>query len=54
VWVTHRLALYIHQLSQFMTVSEVAKHVKLDWKTVKNIDKMHSQADQIPRKKGTG
>jgi len=27
-----------------MTVSEVAKHVKLDWKTVKNIDKMHLEA----------
>jgi len=42
--VTHRLALYIHQLCQFMTVSEVAKHVKLDWKTVKNIDKYHLEA----------
>ena len=39
--VTHRLALYIHQLCQFMTVSDVAKHVKLDWKTIKNIDKYH-------------
>jgi len=39
--VTHRLALYIHQLCQFMTVSDVAKHVDLDWKTVKNIDKIH-------------
>jgi len=27
-----------------MTVSEVAKHVKLDWKTVKNIDKNHLEA----------
>jgi len=42
--VTHRLALYIHQLCQFMTVSDVAKHVKLDWKTVKNIDKNHLEA----------
>jgi transposase len=39
--VTNRLALYIHQLCQYMTVSEVAKHVELDWKTVKNIDKMY-------------
>ena len=39
--VTHRLALFIHQLCQFMTVSEVGKHVKLDWKTVKNIDKLY-------------
>jgi len=42
--VTHRLALYIHQLCQFMTVSDVANHVKLDWKTVKNIDKMYLEA----------
>jgi len=27
-----------------MTVSDVAKHVKLDWKTVKNIDKIHLEA----------
>jgi transposase len=37
--VTHRLALYIHQLCRFMTVIEVAQHLQLDWKTVKNIDK---------------
>ncbi len=42
--VTHRLALYIHQLCRFMTVSDVAKHVGLDWKTVKNIDKNHLEA----------
>lgn len=42
--VTHRLALYIHQLCQFMTVKEVALHVRLDWKTIKNIDKMHLEA----------
>jgi len=42
--VTHRLALYIHQLCQFMTVKDVARHVKLDWKTVKNIDKEHLEA----------
>jgi transposase len=39
--VTNRLAFYIHQLCQYMTVTEVAKHVGLDWKTVKNIDKMY-------------
>ena len=38
--VTTRLALYIHQLCRFMTVTEVALHMGLDWKTVKNIDKM--------------
>lgn len=39
--VTTRLALYIYQLCQFMTVTEVAKHLSLDWKTVKNIDKFY-------------
>jgi transposase len=37
--VTQRLALYIHHLCRFMTVIEVAQHLQLDWKTVKNIDK---------------
>ena len=37
--VTKRLALYIHHLCRFMTVIEVAQHLQLDWKTVKNIDK---------------
>ena len=37
--VTHRLALYIHHLCRFMTVIEVAQHLQLDWKSVKNIDK---------------
>ncbi len=42
--VTTRLALYIYQLCQFMTVTEVAKHLGLDWKTVKNIDKFYLEA----------
>jgi transposase len=37
--VTQRLALYVHHLCRFMTVIEVARHLQLDWKTVKNIDK---------------
>lgn len=37
--VTKRLALYIHGLCRVMTVKEVADHLDLDWKTVKNIDK---------------
>jgi len=37
--VTRRLANYIYQLCQVMTVAEVANHLNLDWKTVKNIDK---------------
>ena len=39
--VTQRLALYIYQLCRFMTVTEVARHLGLDWKTVKNIDKWY-------------
>jgi transposase len=38
--VTQRLAQYIHELCKVMTVKEVAKHLGLDWKTVKNIDKL--------------
>jgi transposase len=38
--VTRRLAQYIHELCKVMTVQEVAKHLALDWKTVKNIDKL--------------
>ena len=37
--VTRRLARLIHQLCKVMTVSDVAAHLGLDWKTVKNIDK---------------
>ena len=37
--VTRRLAYYVYQLCQVMTVSEVANHLNLDWKTVKSIDK---------------
>ncbi|MCP4576541.1 MAG: ISL3 family transposase [Deltaproteobacteria bacterium] len=37
--VTKRLARYIHDLCKMLTVTETAKHVGLDWKTVKNIDK---------------
>ena len=37
--VTKRLARAIHELCKVMTVSDVARHYGLDWKTVKNIDK---------------
>ena len=37
--VTRRLARCIHELCKTMTVSDVARHFGLDWKTVKNIDK---------------
>lgn len=42
--VTKRLALYIHCLCRVMTVKEVADHLDLDWKTVKNIDKLFLEA----------
>ena len=37
--ITRRLAYYVYQLCQVMTVTEVANHLNLDWKTVKAIDK---------------
>ena len=43
--VTRRLACYIYQLCKSMTVSEVARHLDIDWKTVKNIDKLYLERD---------
>jgi len=43
--VTNRLALYVYQLCQLMTVTDVAKHLGLDWKTVKSIDKYFLERD---------
>jgi len=43
--VTNRLAFYIHQLCCVMTVSEVSRHLNLDWKTVKKIDKFYLERD---------
>jgi len=37
--VTTRLARYIYQLCRLMTVTDVTRHLALDWKTVKAIDK---------------
>jgi len=37
--VTKRLARYVHELCKWLTVKEVAEHLRLDWKTVKEIDK---------------
>ena len=42
--VTQRLATYIHHLCKVMTVAEVARHLQLDWKTVKEIDKQYLEA----------
>ena len=39
--VTIRLAHYVYQLCQMMTVSDVADHLDLNWKTVKAIDKQY-------------
>lgn len=41
--VTRRLAYYVYQLCEVMTVTEVANHLNLDWKTVKAIDKKFLQ-----------
>lgn len=38
--VTKRMARYIHDLCEDMTVAEVARHLNLDWKTVKNADQL--------------
>ena len=43
--VTARMARYIYDLCQYMTVSEVARHLGLDWKTVKDIDKYYLELD---------
>jgi len=42
--VTRRLATYIHHLCKVMTVTEVAQHLQLNWKTVKDIDKQYLEA----------
>ncbi len=43
--VTIRLARYIYQLCSYMTVTEVSQHLGIDWKTVKNIDKLYLEHD---------
>jgi len=43
--VTSRLARYIYQLCRLMTVTDVARHLELDWKTVKDIDKYYLERD---------
>ena len=42
--VTRRLAAEIHKLCKVMTVTDVALHFQLDWKTVKDIDKQYLEA----------
>jgi len=43
--ITHRLARYIYDLCKLMTVQEVARHLELDPKTVKAVDKHFLQHD---------
>ena len=43
--VTHRLAFYIYGLCKVMTVKEVAEHLDLDPKTVKQIDKEYLEEE---------
>jgi transposase len=43
--VTHRFARYIHELCKKLTVKEVAEHLELDPKTVKEIDKSYLERD---------
>ena len=43
--VTHRLARYVHELCRFMTLKEVADHLDLDPRLVKEIDKQYLQED---------
>jgi len=43
--VTHRLARYIYDLCKVMTVKEVAEHLDLDPKTVKQIDKEYLEEE---------
>jgi transposase len=42
--ITRRLAAYIHELCRWMTVRDVARHLGLDWKTVKDADKLFLEA----------
>ena len=43
--VTVRLARFVYGLCKVMTVTEVAKHLGLNWKTVKDIDKYYLERD---------
>lgn len=46
--VTHRLARYLHELCKKLTVQDVAEHLKLDPKTVKEIDKSYLEQEFGP------
>jgi transposase len=54
VRVTKRFARYIYDLCKIMTVKEVAEHVGVDWKTVKNIDPALSGEEEFGQTDYTG
>ena len=43
--VTKRLAYFVYQLCRLMTVKDVVRHLNLNWKTVKDIDKHYLERD---------
>ena len=43
--VTRRMARYVYQLCRMLTVSDVVRHLDLNWKTVKDIDKYYLEHD---------
>jgi transposase len=43
--VTRRMAQYVYQLCRMLTVSDVARHLDLNWKTVKEIHKYYLERD---------
>lgn len=43
--VTRRIAHYVYQLCRMLIVSDVARHLGLNWKTVKDIDKYYLERD---------
>jgi len=49
--VTDRLALYVYQLCRVMTVSEVAQHLAVDWKTVKTLHLKFTRLSPTNREK---
>lgn len=51
--VTVRLATYILELCKYMTIKEVAEHLDLDWKTVKEIHKRFLQEKFVHEERGS-
>lgn len=51
--VTSRLTTYILELSRYMTIKEIAEHLDLDWKTVKEIHKRFLQDKYSHEERGS-